>query len=650
MDGIVLPFTLPPTLVIVCLLTLPPSAHAAPAGIVDLLAEPSPKAYSRYFGATGFGGNGVPVAGGRDCDGDGFADAAFSKPDANADGNYRAGEITLVFGTGELGRSVSTEEPGDKFLIIGGAMPNEIAGCEIWMDDVDQDGTGDLLIGRLNYSPNSERPGTGALTVIFGGPWLRELAAAGTMVHLGDPPESVPLFQLNGENPLDRLGIWMRTGDFSGDGYPDIAVGADEMDLPFPLESNRGAVYLIEGGPHLRTAGTVDFGKTEGTSLEGKMMRIDPPRGSAGFHFGATLQLGDLDGNGRSEIVIAATLERVTAGLRLPGSPLGSGRSEGGPIRGRVFVVWDQMLPQQPWENAQVLNLEMHKDDFTQINGGNSNFRFGEELVVGGDYNRDGQADLVVGDLKSSTSGAGSGSVDVFFNLPDYKGGIIRLSSPPFDLKRTRFRGPGTGALLGDAMARGDFDGDGIMDLAMAAPHDDPFVRISAGTVFVAYGSRDGWPAQLRLLDVVIPNSLRVVKITGARGRSPTEGGDTLGYSMSAGDMNGDGRPDLIINEMLGNGFNSAKPDVGNVVVVNGRAMLNPVDVIPPTTRMFAVDGKTIMRWNTVKDYTYQWRQSADLTNWSNSGPEITGDGGEQEWPLPVAEGNQYFQLQVTRP
>lgn len=102
-----------------------------------------------------------------------------------------------------------------------------------------------------------------------------------------------------------------------------------------------------------------------------------------------------------------------------------------------------------------------------------------------------------------------------------------------------RYDGDAAFDLNGDtATAIGDFDGDGIGDVAMGGRAADPSGRASAGTVFVVYGTTD-------LADVPDlgspPAGVRVRRIDGA---AP---GDHAGRSVAAGDVTGDGKDDLVI-------------------------------------------------------------------------------------------------------
>ncbi len=118
----------------------------------------------------------------------------------------------------------------------------------------------------------------------------------------------------------------------------------------------------------------------------------------------------------------------------------------------------------------------------------------------------------------------------------------------------------------------GDFDNDGIVDLAIGNPHDDAPGRSGSGTVHVLYGQPGGWPAQIDQSagNLPGPEKVRSARIDGA------EGGDTLCYSGASGDIDDDGTVDFIVNEMTGNGPGGTPVNVGNMLVISGTALLDP--------------------------------------------------------------------------
>lgn len=608
---------------------------ADPVSEVDLRDDPVDGLYTRYFGATGNGSFGVPVTGGWDCDGDGRADVAMASPDAtvSTEGAIRprAGEVTLVFGDGTIGGTLNTDGFDERFLVIGGAAANEVTGAEIWIDDVDGDGLGDLLIGRQNFSPRF-RPGAGALTILFGGAHLRQYAATEMLLDLADPPELIPMLHIVGASNYDRLGIWMRTGDVTGDGIADIAVGADEVDSP--SEGNRGAVYLIRGGDHLRDAEDADLASFGATSLEGHVLRIDPPAGSAQHHFGATVQVAHLDGNARAEILVAATLDRAGAAMRLPGAPAGTQQAQGGAPRGRAYIVWDALIPDEEWDAGLVVSLARNQENLTWIDGTGFNIRFGEELAGGGDYDGDGAPDVFFGDFRANVNGLSSGVGFVLFDAESLRGELINLVQPPATLKWTSIFGPGVNAFSSDSAAQADFNGDGLQDLLICNPHDNPHGRFSAGSAHVLFGQEGAWPATIRLEEGELPEPglLRIAQISGARGNAAGDLGDTIGYSVAAGDVNGDGVPDVIINEMLGNGVGTGKIDVGNLVVVAGDALLRIETPEPAEIVRITASGRQVrVRIQTRNGENYQLERSQEGETWAERGDAVTGNGAERD-------------------
>ncbi len=556
---------------------VPAAVSAQPAGTTDLATvPPTGGGVQRIFGSSGNGSAGVPVAGGFDADGDGFDDYAFAAMRASPLGRNNAGEIFLVFGTGVIDGEIDTAGSNPRVLRIIGDQVQENAGSELWMDDVTGDGLGDLLICRQNFSPDGgTRIGAGALTVIPGSALLRTLAANLTTIDLRAPPPALNLTTLHGAVTGDRLGIWARTGDVTGDGIADLVIGADRQTQNG--ESDGGAAYLIRGGTHLASGQTVDLAAFGAGALPGNIARMRPPPGSANFHFGATVQIADLDGNGRSEVLAAAALNR--AGAALP--PLGgSGEGIGGSPDGTVYIAWDDHFTGD-WLPVLDFVIGAGPGSHTIIDGGADNVSFGEELLAGLDYDNDGNPDLFAGDLVAGGFGGISrpfaGLGHVFYNAAMLKNQVFDLDAPPPGLITATFLGPAGSAIAGDTALHGDFNGDGIADLAIASPHDTHFGRINSGTIHILLGQNGVWPAFVDLAPANFPTPAQIVihEIYGANGNTAGNQGDTLAYSAAAGDLDGDGITDLITNEMTGDGLAPGSIDVGNLILINGAAVVH---------------------------------------------------------------------------
>ena len=554
------------------------SAADDAARTIDLATQDD-SSLLRVLGSLGDGGlRGVPVAGGADVDGDGHRDVAMAAMLASPLGRSGAGEVYLIFGDGTVAGTLDTATPSPRILPILGDGVSEATGAEIWIDDVTGDGLGDLLIGRQNFRPDVARPGAGALTIVVGGPALRALATAGTALDLRAPPMDVAVVTLVGSAAAARLGIWMRTGDVTGDGVADVAVGADqESDA---AATHRGAVYLLRGGAELAGSQTLDlaaFG-SETSPFAGRVARLRPPAGASHFHFGATCQVADLDGDGRAEVLASAALSRTGAAIPAEDSPPGAPHANGGTTDGTLYIVWNESLGAS-WPGALDLAIDDPGVVATGIDGGDANARFGEEIVAGRDWDGDGAADLYAGDLVGTGAGREfqSGLGHVLFDAAALRGLAFDLDAPPPGLVTTTFLGAIAYEIAGDTAIDGDFDGDGRADLAFSSPHAYPLGRVEAGAMHVFFGRDGAWPAVVDLADGAFPpaSALRVTQVLGAHGAAQFDQGDVLGYSAAAGDLDRDGRTDLVVNEMLGNGATSGAVDAGNLIVLPG-ALLAP--------------------------------------------------------------------------
>ncbi|MFT5686933.1 MAG: hypothetical protein ACI8RZ_007890 [Myxococcota bacterium] len=145
-------------------------------------------------------------------------------------------------------------------------------------------------------------------------------------------------------------------------------------------------------------------------------------------------------------------------------------------------------------------------------------------VLVGGDFNGDGQDDLLIGAAAASTDDSDAGIAFIVYG--PLSGGSLSSAGAALS-GNSRSDSAGFAAV-----SPGDVDGDGIDDMLIAAPGDDE-ARIDAGSVYLLLGPTSG---NLTLSDV-------------ADGVLYGEGTyDRAGEAVAGpGDVTGDGGLDLIV-------------------------------------------------------------------------------------------------------
>lgn len=127
----------------------------------------------------------------------------------------------------------------------------------------------------------------------------------------------------------------------------------------------------------------------------------------------------------------------------------------------------------------------------------------------------------------------------------------------------------------------GDVNGDGRSDVLVGAPGADPNGKSSSGTVYVVFGKASNTVVNLRGLGT------SGFQIHGANVN------DRLGASLAlAGDVNGDGRADLLLGAPTAS--NTGRIESGSAYVVYGTATPGDVDLASLGDQGFRMDGAQV--------------------------------------------------------
>jgi len=375
-------------------------------------------------------------------------------------------------------------EDSDRF---GSAVAN--------IGDLEVDGVIDLAVG----APLDDDGGTdrGAVWILF----MNDDGTVDVEQKISDTEGDLP----TGLDDNDQFGSAVaELGDLNGDSILDIVVGA-------PLDddggTDRGAIWIL----FLNADGTVQSSQKISDS-EGGFTDILEDNDQFG---GAITNIGDLNNDLIPEIAVGARLA-----------------DDGGGDRGAVWILFLAA-------NGTVVN-------FQKISATNGDFSgtlqdgdfFGSSIAGIGDLDADGIEDIAVGAIGDDDGGADRGAVWTLFMNVD---GTVR-----FEQKISETNGNFNGGLndndhFGSAVTGiGDFNGDGIIDIAAGAEQDNDGGS-NRGAVWLMFMERNG--------EII---SKSKISSTSGNFTGPLTDGVLFGSALAdPGDLDLDGATDIVAGAKL---------------------------------------------------------------------------------------------------
>jgi VCBS repeat-containing protein len=499
---------------------------------------------------------GYTLAGLPDLNGDGHGDlliGAFQHDGNGAD----SGAAYVVFGNGggsqvDLGH-VAAGMGG--FKITGENAHDRLAGghqAVSVLGDVNNDTVADFLIGAYwNDRDAAATSDSGAAYVVFG-------KTSGTPVDLASVAAGTGGYKIIGEAAQDQVGFSVSAaGDVNGDGRADMVIGTLNGTAG---DDGRVTAYVVLGK---NGTATVDLD--------------DVAQGIGGFKIfdgivadmsgRAVTGLGDMNGDGRSELLIGAPADAET-----------------GANAGAAYVVFGKT----DTEAVSLHDIAAGHGGF-KIVGAHPGEVAGWSLAGVGDVNADGRADMLLGAWGAGATGNGAAYV-VFgksngatVNLAD-----VAVGNGGFKIIGESKSFQGTGF---DVSAIGDVNGDGIPELLVGALFDDAGGEDS-GAAYVVFGKSGGAAVHLDAVAAGIGG----FKIFG---ESATDG---VGVGLSGvSDVNRDGIPDVLLGAYRRDGFSGAAyvvfspsaNDPGDPIA-SGNVLTNDTDDSGVTSTVVGVQADSI--------------------------------------------------------
>lgn len=406
-----------------------------------------------------------------DFDGNGRDDLAIGVPFEDLGSIVDAGVVHIIYSDANglnprfPSQTFAQNDQGDGDL-PGTAQPGDLFGFSLAAGNFDNTYGDDLAIGvpEKDIAVPSAVDGGAVVVLYSGGSAVGLRADLHPQVFDQSNPSEVPGTAEDG----DRFGFALAAGDFDGNGYADLAIGAPFEDLSGSTDA--GHVSIL-------------YGHAGGLDPAWKTNQINQPVANGlsaaepGDHFGFALAVGDFDNNGRADLAIGAPGEAVGSRVRA----------------GAVDVIYSDATGLNPAFRAQ----EFYQDSANMPGTSEAGDLFGAALATGDfdnsrpNYVRDDLAigipgeDIVVGGRTLTNVGA----VTVLYSSGTtglVAGATTDLLLPPNPVGLTVEKGPGEH--FGLVLAAGRFDAGNTEDLAWGGwgQHYDQ-TRLRSGYTLLTY-------------------------------------------------------------------------------------------------------------------------------------------------------------------
>ncbi|MGB4191944.1 MAG: FG-GAP-like repeat-containing protein [Rickettsiales bacterium] len=343
--------------------------------------------------------------------------------------------------------------------------------------DVDKDGLDDVIVGAPVADKTNDIDAS--IYIIYGN---------GTSSNIDLSHPITPIARIYDTGSSNQWGYSISgAGDFNGDGFPDVVIGAPGVD------NNAGYIEIWYGSSAGLIYGFNDYGYTNS-------------------YFGYSVSgIGDIDNDGYDDIIVGAYNDNG----------------------GYPFLNCGTLYYNCYGYSWIYLGSKTNYKAFISVEGIHYGDQSGWSVSGAGDVNGDGYPDIIIGapsaDYKTAATDVGAAYV-VYGNKTLHNINLSSLNSATGFAIYGGAAGSKTGYSVSGA---GDVNGDGFADVIIGAP----WINNKAGITYIIYGKS-------------INTDINLTQLTENKGIAiyGIDFEDFSGYSVSnVGDINRDGYDDVII-------------------------------------------------------------------------------------------------------
>lgn len=405
--------------------------------------------------------------------------------------------------------------------IFGTASSDNLGYSVQTAGDINGDGYSDIVVGVVGY--DNGLADQGAAFVYYG-------SASGV--------QTSTVTKLEGKISKALFGVAVsNAGDINGDGFGDIIVGCPQYENG---EHTEGAVFIYSGTPSGINPVASDTIQSNIPKAElGRSLALAGDVNNDGFsdiivgapgyengevrEGGAFLYLGSPSGLGAQPQIVESNQPFAAFGTSVAGAGDVNGDGRSDVIIGVPF--YDNVQNNEGAAFVYIGNASgINAAPISILESNQNNASLGTSVASAGDYNGDGQSDVIVGAPRFDAGELDEGAAFIFTGIAN--GGVSSTASDTLEVDQES-------AEFGTSVSSaGDVNGDSYADIIVGAPFYDNGAS-EEGAAFVFHGTLKNITSYAAILESDQDNAQMGISVA------------------SAGDVNGDGYSDVIVGANL---------------------------------------------------------------------------------------------------